>query len=55
MLARLARHPLLVFIDADVRLASNALVRMAAFMEQNDVASPAVCRVRNSAHFLNGC
>ena len=28
LLARLARHPLLVFIDADVRLASDALARM---------------------------
>jgi len=34
-LARLARHPLLVFVDADVRLAPDALGRMAAFMEQH--------------------
>jgi hypothetical protein len=38
VLAQLARHPLLVFIDADVRLAPDALARMAEFMEQNDTA-----------------
>ena len=32
VLARLARNPLLVFIDADVRLAPDALARMAGFM-----------------------
>ena len=32
VLARRARHPLLVFIDADVRLAPDALVRMSGFM-----------------------
>jgi cellulose synthase/poly-beta-1,6-N-acetylglucosamine synthase-like glycosyltransferase len=32
VLAGLARHPLLVFIDADVRLAPDALARMAGFM-----------------------
>jgi hypothetical protein len=32
VLARLARHPLLVFIDADVRLAPDALARMGGFM-----------------------
>ena len=32
VLARLARHPLLVFMDADVRLAPDALSRMANFM-----------------------
>lgn len=32
VLARLARNPLLVFIDADVRLAPDALSRMAGFM-----------------------
>jgi len=37
-LARLARHELLVFVDADVRLAPEALSRMAAFMARNDVA-----------------
>jgi hypothetical protein len=36
-LATLARHDLLVFVDADVRLASDALSRMAGFMEQHDV------------------
>ena len=35
VLARLARHPLLVFIDADVRLAPDALSRMAGFMARN--------------------
>jgi hypothetical protein len=34
VLAGLARHPLLVFLDADVRLAPDALARMAAFMER---------------------
>lgn len=39
VLARHARHPLLVFLDADVRLASDALVRMAGFMAaRGDVA-----------------
>jgi Glycosyl transferase family 2 len=37
VLARLARHPLLVFIDADVRLAPDALARMVGFMEHSDV------------------
>ena len=41
VLARLARHPVLVFIDADVRLAPDALARMAGFMERKviDLAS----------------
>jgi hypothetical protein len=34
-LAQLARHPLLVFIDADVRLAPDALTRLAGFMGRN--------------------
>jgi len=38
ILARLARHPLLVFIDADVRLAPDALARMAGFMERSVIA-----------------
>ncbi|MBK7999262.1 MAG: glycosyltransferase [Verrucomicrobia bacterium] len=39
VLARLARNPLLVFIDADVRLAPDALSRMAGFMAvRRDVA-----------------
>lgn len=32
-----ARHPLLVFVDADVRLAPDALARMAAFVEDAKV------------------
>src|SRR5262249_4486539 len=32
ILARQARHPLLVFLDADVRLVPDALARMAAFI-----------------------
>ncbi|MBV9811303.1 MAG: glycosyltransferase, partial [Acetobacteraceae bacterium] len=36
-LAREARHTLMVFVDADVRLAPDALVRIAGFMERNDV------------------
>ncbi len=41
VLSRRARHPLMVFIDADVHLASDAVGRMAAFMEQTglDLAS----------------
>jgi glycosyltransferase involved in cell wall biosynthesis len=35
VLARHARHPLLVFVDADVRLAPDALARMAAFLERS--------------------
>lgn len=38
VLAQRARHPLLVFIDADVRLAPDALARMTGFMEQTDAA-----------------
>jgi hypothetical protein len=37
-LARLARHELLVFVDADVRLAPDALGRMAGYMARHDVA-----------------
>jgi hypothetical protein len=37
VLAQLARHPLLVFIDADVRLAPDALSRMADFMGRRRV------------------
>jgi hypothetical protein len=36
-LATLASHELLVFVDADVRLAQDALSRMAGFMQRNDV------------------
>ncbi len=41
VLAGEARHPLLVFLDADVRLAPDALARMAAFLESSgsDLAS----------------
>ena len=40
-LAQLARHPWLVFLDADVRLSGDALQRMARFMERTgaDLAS----------------
>jgi hypothetical protein len=38
VLARLARHPLLVFIDADVRLAPDALARLGSFMSGSGVA-----------------
>jgi hypothetical protein len=37
-LARLASHKLLVFVDADVRLAPDALSRMAGFLAREDVA-----------------
>jgi hypothetical protein len=37
VLARLARHPLLVFMDADVRLTPDALGRIADFMERGHV------------------
>jgi hypothetical protein len=37
-LARLARHPLLVFLDADVRLAPDALARLRDWMETRDAA-----------------
>lgn len=36
-LAGLARHELMVFVDADVRLAPDALARMAGFMQRNAV------------------
>lgn len=38
VLASLARHPVIAFIDADVRLAPDALCRMMAFMERSGVA-----------------
>jgi hypothetical protein len=38
VLAKLARYPLLVFIDADVRLSPDALARMAGFMEEGHAA-----------------
>ncbi len=38
VLARLARNPLLVFIDADVRLAPDALARMVGFMGRDSVS-----------------
>lgn len=38
VLAGRARNPLLVFLDADVRLAPDALARMRAYMEQSGVA-----------------
>ncbi len=37
VLGRAARHELMVFTDADVRLAPDALLRMAGFMAANDV------------------
>ncbi len=37
-LAKHARHPFLVFVDADVRLSPDALGRMLEFMKQNEVA-----------------
>ena len=41
VLSRLARYPILVFIDADVRLSPDALARMAAFLTSKgaDLAS----------------
>jgi hypothetical protein len=36
-LAGLAAHPLLVFLDADVRLAPDALARLAAYMQRSGV------------------
>lgn len=36
-LAGLAQHDLLVFVDADVRLGPDALVRMAGFMQRHEV------------------
>jgi len=38
VLAQVARHTILIFLDADVRLAPGALPRMAAFMERDSVA-----------------
>ena len=38
ILAHLARHTLLVFMDADVSLMPDALIRMSAFMEQSGAA-----------------
>jgi hypothetical protein len=36
LLARAACHPLLLFVDADVRLAPDGLARMAAFLKQSN-------------------
>ena len=36
-LAELAQHEMMVFVDADVRLAPDALARMAGFMQRHDV------------------
>jgi hypothetical protein len=36
-LGKLARHELMVFVDADVRLAPDAISRMAAYMQLHDV------------------
>lgn len=38
LLSRLASHPVLIFLDADVRLKRGAVARMIAFMEQSGVA-----------------
>ena len=38
VLAHLAKHPLLIFMDADVRLKPDALARMSAFMELSGAA-----------------
>lgn len=46
VLARLARHPLLVFIDADVRLAPDALARMAEFMNRSAVLQSGACQTK---------
>ena len=37
VLGSLARHDLMVFVDADVRLAPDALSRMAGYMQRHDV------------------
>jgi hypothetical protein len=37
LLAQAARHQLLLFVDADVRLAADAASRIAGFMQRNDV------------------
>lgn len=37
-LSRLAKHPILTFLDADVRLAPDALVRMVAFQRASNAA-----------------
>ena len=37
VLGGLARHELMVFVDADVRLAPDALARMAGYMQRHDV------------------
>lgn len=38
VLSRLASHPVLIFLDADVRLKSGAIARMTAFLEQSGSA-----------------
>jgi hypothetical protein len=38
VLSRLASHPVLIFLDADVRLKSGAIARMTAFLEQSGAA-----------------
>ncbi len=46
VLARAARHPLLVFVDADVRLAPDGLARAVAFLEASgaDLVSGVPCQ-----------
>ena len=38
VLARLASHPILIFVDADVRLKPDAIARMTGFLEQSGAA-----------------
>jgi glycosyl transferase family 21 len=38
VLSRFASHPVLIFLDADVRLKSGAIARMTAFLEQSGAA-----------------
>ena len=43
VLARRAKNPLLVFMDADVRMTPDALVRMAGFLRSSDIALASGC------------
>src|SRR5690606_21074414 len=54
VLASLARHPLLVFIDADVRLAPDALERIAAFMGERAPGRAREGRTRTPPSLASG-
>jgi glycosyltransferase involved in cell wall biosynthesis len=55
ILSQHARHPLLAFIDADVRLAPDALRRFASFMEASGCDLASGVPSRSPARFSRSC